>query len=89
VTTNKRRITVYLHDAAQLDALREEARRAVPIELRGQVSASTCVEAAVTLALAELRRNGAQSAMLAALVTLPRVQDDPQDAAHDGAKRPG
>jgi len=75
VTTDKRRLTVYLRSPAQLDALREEARRLVPLEDRGRISASTCIEAAVTLALEDLRRNGVQSALLAALVTLPRVDD--------------
>jgi len=51
----------------------EAARRALPLEARGRVTRSTCVEAAVTLALAELRANGKQSAWLDALVTLPRV----------------
>ena len=73
MTTSKRRITAWLYSTAELDALREEARRLVPIEQRGQVSASTCIEAAVTIGLAELRRNGAQSALLQTLVTLPRA----------------
>jgi len=47
----------------------------VPIEQRGVITRSTCIEAAVALALAELRANGKQSALLAALVTLPRVND--------------
>ena len=75
-TDRKTRHTIWLYDGSQLDALVEMARRSVPIEDRGAITRSTCVEAAVTLALAELRQNGAQSALLAALVTLPRVQDD-------------
>lgn len=75
MTTDKTRHTIWLYDARQLDTLLEEARRSVPIEDRGAISRSTCIEAAVTMALAELRQNGAQSALLAALVTLPRVQD--------------
>ena len=75
MTTDKRRLTIYLRSPAQLDALREEARRLVPLEDRGRITRSTCVEAAVTLALAELRTSGKQSPLLAALVTLPRVND--------------
>jgi len=71
VTTAKARCTIYLSSTRQLDALVEAARRASPLEARGRVTRSTCVEAAVTLALAELRANGKQSALLAALVTLP------------------
>ena len=75
MTTDKQRLTVYMADTRPLDDLVELARRSVPIEARGRVTRSTCVEAAVSLALAELRANGGQSAVLAALVTLPRVKD--------------
>lgn len=76
MTTNKQRLTIYLSSTRELDDLVEAARRALPLEARGRVTRSTCVEAAVSLALAELRANGKQSALLAALVTLPRVNDD-------------
>lgn len=75
MTTNKQRLTIYLSSTRELDDLVEAARRALPLEARGRVTRSTCVEAAVSLALAELRANGKQSALLDALVTLPRVQD--------------
>jgi len=75
MTTDKQRLTVYMADTRKLDALVELARRSVPIEQRGVITRSTCIEAAVALALAELRANGKQSALLAALVTLPRVND--------------
>ena len=75
MTTGKRRITAWLYSTAELDALREEARRLVPLEDRGRISASTCIEAAVLVALDDLRANGKQSPLLAALVTLPRVKD--------------
>ena len=71
MTTDKQRLTVYMHSTTALHDLVELARRSVPIEARGRITRSTCVEAAVMLALAELRQNGAQSALLAALVTLP------------------
>jgi len=75
VTTDKRRLTIYLRSPAQLDALREEARRLVPIEARGRISARTCIEAAVLVALEDLRTNGKQSTWLETLVTLPVVKD--------------
>ena len=75
MTTAKTRCTIYLSSTRSLDDLVEAARRALPLEARGRVTRSTAIEAAVALALAELRANGKQSALLAALVTLPRVQD--------------
>ena len=75
VTTTKQRLTIYMHSTAALDNLVETARRSVAIEQRGYITRSTAVEAAVLVALAELRANGKQSALLDALVTLPRVQD--------------
>ena len=71
MTTNKQRLTIYLSSTRQLDDLVEAARRALPLEARGRVTRSTCVEAAVSLALAELRANGKQSELLERLVTLP------------------
>ncbi len=76
MTTSKQRLTVYMHSTAALDDLVEAARRSVPLADRGRITRSTITEAAVTLALAELRTNGKQSALLAALVTLPRANDD-------------
>ena len=73
MTTSKARLTIYMHSTAALDDLVQLARRALPLEARGRITRSTAIEAAVTLALAELRANGKQSALLAALVTLPRV----------------
>ena len=73
MTTTKQRLTVYMADTRPLDDLVEAARRSVPLADRGRITRSTITEAAVTLALAELRTNGKQSALLAALVTLPRV----------------
>ena len=75
MTTSKARLTVYFHNTRALDDLVELARRSVPIEARGAITRSTAIEAAVTLALAELRTSGKQSPLLAALVTLPRVND--------------
>ena len=75
MTTSKTRCTIYMTDTRPLDDLVELARRSVPLEDRGRITRSTCVEAAVSLALAELRANGKQSALLDALVTLPRAND--------------
>lgn len=75
MTTSKQRLTIYMADTRPLDDLVELARRSVPIEARGRITRSTAIEAAVALALENLRRDGQQSALLAALVTLPRVKD--------------
>jgi len=75
MTTNKQRLTIYMASTRELDDLVEAARRALPLEARGAITRSTCCEAAVTLALEDLRRNGKQSELLKALVTLPRVND--------------
>ena len=75
MTTAKARCTIYLSSTRELDALVEAARRALPLEARGRVTRSTAVEAAVSLALENLRRDGQQSALLDALVTLPVVKD--------------
>ena len=87
MSTTKARCTIYLRDTRALDDLVEECRRAVAIEARGVISRSTAIEAAVTLALGELRANGKESAVLAALVTLPRATDgNGQDDAAGGAQ---
>lgn len=75
MTTSKQRLTIYMADTRPLDDLVELARRSVPIEARGRITRSTAIEAAVALALENLRRDSQQSALLAALVTLPRVKD--------------
>lgn len=75
MTTTKQRLTIYFHRTAALDDLVELARRAVPLEDRGRITRSTATEAAVLMALEDLRRNGGQSTVLQSLVTLPRVND--------------
>lgn len=79
MTTDKTRCTVWLYDTRPLDDLVEAARRSVPIEQRGVITRSTCIEAAVALALEDLRRG--QSDLLERLVTLP-AQKAKQD--HSG-----
>ena len=71
MTTSKQRLTIYMHSTAALDDLVEAARRASPLADRGRITRSTVCEAAVAVALEDLRRDGAQSALLKALVTLP------------------
>lgn len=75
MTTNKARLTVYLTSAAELDDLREALRILAPLELRGRISGSTCVEAAVSVALRDVREHGRESDVFKALVTLPAISE--------------
>ena len=72
MTTNKARLTVYLSSAAALDDLREQLRILAPLELRGRISGSTCVEAAVSVALRDIEARGRDADVYRAMVTLPR-----------------
>ena len=71
MTTDKARITIYLSDRRPLDDLTEQLRILAPIEDRGAISRSTAIEAAVSLALEDLRSNGRRSAIYGKLVTSP------------------
>ena len=71
MTTTKARLTVYLSSAAELDDLREALRILAPLELRGRISGSTCIEAAVSVALRDLTARGRDSDVFKTLVTLP------------------
>ena len=71
MTTDKTRITIYLADRRPLDDLAETLRTLSPIEERGAISRSTAIEAAVSLALADLRTNGRRSAIFGSMVTSP------------------
>ena len=71
MTTDKTRITVYLSNYWELDELHDTLRRLAPLDVRGKISRSTAIEAALQLALADLRTNGRQSAIYEKLVTLP------------------
>ena len=73
MTTNKARLTVYLSSAAALDDLREQLRILVPLELRGGISRSTAIEAAVSVALRDLQARGHDSDVYRAMVTLPAI----------------
>lgn len=69
MTTQKARLTIYLAQPSELEDLREQLRILAPLELRGRISGSTCVEASVALALADVKARGRQSAIYEALVT--------------------
>ena len=71
MTTDKQRITIYLADRQPLDDLTEQLRVLAPLEARGAISRSTAIEAAVSLALADLRATGRLSAIYEKLVTSP------------------
>lgn len=71
MTTTKARVTIYLRNSQDLDELFDELRTLAPIEERGAISRSTAIEAAVSLALADLRTNGRKSAIYETLVTSP------------------
>ena len=75
MTTSKQRITIYLAQPSELDDLRAELRRLAPIEARGRISGSTCIEAAVTLALRDVQARGRDSDVFKTMVTLPVVKE--------------
>ena len=71
MTTSKARLTVYLSNPSELDALFDELRRLAPIEARGKISRSTVIEAAVLLALRDVQANGRDAAIFEPMVTSP------------------
>ena len=71
MTTSKARLTVYLRHPSELDDLREALRVLAPIEARGRISGSTCIEAAVSVALADVQARGVDSDVYKTMVTLP------------------
>ena len=71
MTTAKKRVTVYLTSDAALEALFDAARRAAPLELRGQISRSTITEAALALAWQDWQARGKDSELAKRLVTSP------------------
>lgn len=75
MTTDKKRLTLYVASDQALEALYHELRRLAPIAQRGQISRSTIAEAALALAWSDVQANGAGAAIFSRLVTLP----DPQD----------
>ena len=75
MTTSKQRLTVYLTSAAALDDLREQLRILAPIEYRGRISGSTCIEAAVSVALRDVQARGVDSDVYRAMVTSPQESE--------------
>ena len=73
MTTKKARLTIYLSNPAQLEDLREALRVLAPIEARGRISGSTCIEAAVSVALRDVQARGVESDVFKVLVTLPAI----------------
>jgi hypothetical protein len=71
VTTDKRRVTIYLRNPQALDELFDELRTLAPLAERGAISRSTAIEAAVSLALTDLRATGRLSAIYESMVTSP------------------
>ena len=71
MTTDKHRVTIYLADRRPLDDLTEHLRRLAPLEDRGKISRSTAIEAAIGVALEDLRAKGREAAIYSHLVTLP------------------
>lgn len=87
MTTSKRRVTIYLSNPQPLDLLFDELRRLAPLEARGAISRSTCIEAAIGLALADVQARGRESDLYRRLVTSPRCTLCGNDAAM--VKHPG
>ena len=75
MTTSKARLTVYLRHPSELDDLREALRILAPLEIRGRITGSTCVEAAVSVALRDVREHGRDSDVFKTLVTLPQEKE--------------
>ena len=73
MTTSKARLTIYLRNPSELDDLRESLRRLASLELRGQISGSTAVEAAVSVALADVQARGRESDVFRTVVTSPTI----------------
>ena len=71
MTTDKRRLTLYMASDAALEALYQELRTLAPIAQRGTISRSTIAEAALALAWQDVQANGPAAAIFQSLVTLP------------------
>ena len=71
MTTDKKRITVWMNSTAELETLYEALRLLAPVGSRGAITRSTITESAIALALADLHEHGAQSAIFQAMVTSP------------------
>ena len=74
-TSRKQRYTIWTAQPAELEALYDLVRELAPIENRGRISGSTCIEAAIGLALRDVEARGVDSDVYRALVTLPVVNE--------------
>jgi len=73
MTTNKRRVTIYLDHGSELEVLFDLVRGLLPLEARGRCTRSTITEAALAVALRDVQDHGRQSAVFQALVTTGNV----------------
>ena len=71
MTTDKKRVTIWLSSTSELETLYDALRLLAPIGARGAITRSTITESAIALALADLHEHGAQSAIFKRMVTLP------------------
>ena len=71
MTTTKKRVSLYLASDQPLEALFDTLRELAPLDKRGKISRSTAAEAAISLALADLRENGRASAIYKSMVESP------------------
>ena len=75
MTTNKRRVTIYLDHGSELETLFDLVRELAPIEDRGRCTRSTITATALTLALADVQARGRESDVFKTLVTLPAISE--------------
>jgi len=71
MTTTKKRVSLYLASDQPLEALFDTLRELAPLAERGKISRSTAVDAAVNLALADLKAHGRASAIYKSMVESP------------------
>ena len=71
MSTTKKRISLYFTTDQTLEALFDTMRELAPLAERGKLSRSTAIEAAVNLALADLKAHGRESAIYKSMVESP------------------
>ena len=71
MSTTKKRISLYFATDQTLEALFTALRNLAPLAERGKVSRSTAAEAAIILALADLKAHGRESAIYKSMVESP------------------
>ena len=75
MTTDKKRVTIWLSSTSELETLYDALRLLAPIGARGAITRSTITESAIALALADLHEHGAQSAIFKSMVTSPTTPE--------------